>query len=287
MAAQGRPAWVPRNLGLSLFTVRGPMASKPAETYQALGAMGITELEVRPENLREHATMMKAAGVKPVHLFIESAVITGAWDEWRELMARMAVRMKMAPPKPDAPKSTLDEMIALCKAHGLRRLGVSFLLPNERNGAMEKLNRAAAACAAAGLEFYYHNHAFEFQGQPGTRFIDQLHQGLDRRAKLEMDVFWAAIGGADPAALLRQWKGRVGSVHLKDVAPNAPRDVTELSMPPTAFAEVGAGTLDWKSILHEARKAGAGHYFIEQDSTPGNPLESVRKSVAFLRGLKA
>ena len=287
MAATGRAALVPKHLGLSLFTVRGPMASQPAETYQALSAMGITELEVRPENLRDHAAMMKAAGVKPVHLFIESAVITGAWDEWRELMTRMAARMKMAPPKSDAPKPTLDEMIALCKAHGLRRLGVSFLLPNERNGAMEKLNRAAAACAAAGLEFYYHNHAFEFLGQPGTRFIDQLHKGLDQRAKLEMDVFWVAIGGADPVALLREWKGRVGSVHLKDVAANAPRDVTELQMPPAAFAEVGAGTLDWKSILNEARKAGVRHYFIEQDSTPGAPLDSVRKSVQFLRGLKA
>ena len=102
-----------------------------------------------------------------------------------------------------------------------------------------------------------------------------------------MDVFWVAIGGADPVALLREWKGRVGSVHLKDVAANAPRNVAELEMPPSAFAEVGAGTLDWKSILNEARKVGVRHYFIEQDSTPGPPLESVGKSVAFLRGLRA
>ena len=160
MAVPGRAALVPKHLGLSLFTVRGPMASNPAETYRALGKMGITELEVRPENLRDHGAMMKAAGVKPVHLFIEPAVITGAWDEWRELMARMAAHLKVAPPRSDAPKPTLSEMIALCKAHGLRRLGVSFLLPGERDGAIGKLNPAAVACAEAGLEFYYHNHAF-------------------------------------------------------------------------------------------------------------------------------
>lgn len=61
--------------------------------------------------------------------------------------------------------------------------------------------------------------------------------------------------------MLREWKGRVGSVHLKDVAANAPRDVKEMSMPPTAFTEVGAGTLDWKSILNEARKAGVRHHY--------------------------
>ncbi len=284
IAAQAAPA--PKTLGLSLFTVRGPMASKPAETYKALGEMGVTELEVRPENLRNHAEMMKAAGVKPVHLFIESAVITGAWNEWRELMVKMAARMKLNPPKADAPKPTLDEMIELAKAHGVRRLGVSYLLPNERNGALEKLNRASDACAKAGLEFYYHNHKFEFEGAPGARFIDQLHKGLDKRAKLEMDVFWVAVGGADPAALLREWKGRVGSVHLKDMAANTPRNVEEFAMPPAAFAEVGSGRLDWKAILKEARKSGVRYYFIEQDATPGDPLESVRKSVAYLRALK-
>jgi sugar phosphate isomerase/epimerase len=276
----------PRVLGLNLYTVRDPLATKPAETYQALAALGITELEVRPDNLRNHAEMIKTAGLKPKHLFIESPIVTGTWEPWRELSARMAKRMKMAPPNPDAPKPTLDEMIALAKQHGVERIGLSFLLPEERDGSIEKLNRAAAACSAAGIGFYYHNHAFEFEGEPGARFIDRLYNDLDKRAKLEMDVFWVAIGGADPAALLKQWKGRVGSVHLKDVSTSAPRKVQEFSMPPTSFAEVGSGTLDWKSILDAAKAAGVGHYFIEQDATPGDPLESVRKSVQYLRGLK-
>ena len=43
-----------RPLGLGLITVRAALAAKPEETYKALGAAGITELEVRPAHLTGH-----------------------------------------------------------------------------------------------------------------------------------------------------------------------------------------------------------------------------------------
>jgi len=273
LAAAATPFTKP--LGLSLYTIRGPLASKPAETYKAVAALGITQLEVRADNLNNHEAMIRDAGLKPVHLFIDSAVITGAWDEWAKLMARM----KAAPP---AVKPTLDDVIATAVKHGLKRVGISMLLPGEREGALDKINKAVETCAKAKIEFYYHNHAWEFEGEPGERFIDKLHKQLDKRAKLELDCFWAAIGGDDPAAVLKRWRGRTGSLHLKDVAANAPKKGSEFSMPPTAFKEVGFGTLDWKKILAAAK---ADYYFIEQDSTPGDPIESLRKSVAYLRGM--
>ena len=56
-------------------------------------------------------------------------------------------------------------------------------------------------------------------------------------------------------------------------------------MPPSAFKEVGFGTLDWKAILAAAAEARVDHYLIEQDSTPGDPLDSIRASAGYLRGL--
>lgn len=270
-------------LGLSLYTVRGPMGANPEQTYKALAAAGIVDLEVRPANLTDHAGFIAANGLKPRHMFIDSAILTGAWDEWGKMMAQMAARMKQPAPKAPAEKPTIGEMLALAKKHKVHRIGVSYLLPGERGNSIEKLNSAAEACRAAGVGFYYHNHAFEFEGEPGQRFIDRLHKELHPHARLELDVFWAAIGGEDPAAMLRKWKGRVGSLHLKDVAATAPRKVAEFSMPPTAFKEVGLGTLNWKEILSAAREAKVDHYFIEQDSTPGDPLESIRASVKYLR----
>ena len=274
-----------RPLGLSLFTVRAPLAAKPEATYQALAAAGLTELEVRPANLTDHAAFIRAAGLKPVHMFIDSAVITGAWDEWQSFQTQMASRMKMALPKEPPPRPALADLIGLAKKHGVGRIGVSYLLPGERVNSIAKLNDAAEACREAGIGFYYHNHAFEFEGEPGVRFIDRLHKELHPHARLELDVFWAAIGGEDPAALLRKWSGRVGSLHLKDVAASAPRKTAEFSMPPSAFKEVGFGTLDWKAILAAARDARVDHYLLEQDATPGDPLDSIRASVGYLRGL--
>ena len=165
----------------------------------------------------------------------------------------------------------------------MERLGISYLLPGERQNAIGHINRATEELARLGLGFYYHNHAWEFDGGKGERFMDRLHKEADPRAKLELDLFWATIGGDDTVRLLETWKGRVASLHMKDVARDAPRRKTEMSIPRTAFKEMGAGILDWPRLLSAASAAGAGHYLIEQDYSEGDPIESVRRSVAFLK----
>lgn len=270
-------------IGLNLFTVRNPLAKAPAETYKALAQAGIQTLEVRPPQLLQHAAMMRDAGLKPVHMFIESAAITGAWEEWHAFSAAMAGRYKMPPPPANAPRPTLDAMIALAKQHGLQRIGTSMLLPGERATAIAALNRAAATCAAAGLELYYHNHAYEFAGAKGSRYLDRLKQELDPRVRLELDIFWAAVSNQAPDKLLREWKGRVRSIHLKDMAPDAPRGLAETDMPPTAFRSLGEGVIALPAVLKAARAAGVEHYLIELDHTPGDPLDSVRKCVSYLK----
>jgi hypothetical protein len=270
-------------IGLNLYTVRGPLAKNPAETYQSLGKIGIKLLEVRPVQLLQHAAMIRDAGMKPVHMFIETAAITGAWDEWRGFMTAMAEKMKMPVPA-SFPKTTLAEMIELAKKHGVQRIGTSMLLPGERTAAtIDLLNKASEQCRAAGLELYYHNHAFEFDGPRGQRFLDQLHKGLDRQVRLELDIFWATVGGDSAADVLKQWKGRVRSIHLKDVAPDAPLHPKETDVPPSAFRELGKGKLDLKAILKQAEKSGVEHYFIELDYSPGDPLESVRNCYRYLK----
>lgn len=274
-----------RPIGLNVFTVRTPLAQAPAQTYQALARAGIQTLEVRPVHLQQHAAMIKDAGLKPVHMFIESAAVTGAWDEWQTFMTAMAARYKAPPPSASAPRPTLEAMIELAKQHGIQRIGTSMLLPGERASAIAAINRAAATCAAAGLELYYHNHAYEFAGPRGARYLDRLHKELDPRVRLELDIFWAAISGEQPERVLRQWKGRVRSIHLKDLAENAPRGLAETDVPPTAFRELGNGTLNLRRVVRAAEAAGVEHYFIELDFTPGDPLDSVQRSVSYLKSL--
>jgi sugar phosphate isomerase/epimerase len=56
--------------------------------------------------------------------------------------------------------------------------------------------------------------------------------------------------------------------------------------PAKSFTEVGRGVIDFRKIFSKAGAAGIRHYFIEQDETPGEPLESVKTSLKYLRALK-
>jgi len=61
------------------------------------------------------------------------------------------------------------------------------------------------------LTFYYHHHNFEFD--PKFRAIDVLHDKLGKDVKLEIDCFWASVGGTDPVNLIEQWNGRLFALH--------------------------------------------------------------------------
>jgi sugar phosphate isomerase/epimerase len=278
-----RAAPFSKPLGINLYTVRDSLAKEPEKTYRALADLGVRRIEVRPNHLHEHAAYVRGAGLTPVHMFIESALITGDWEAALAMQRAMAKRMNQPEPKAGAPRPTLEEMAALAKQFGIRRLGISYLQPAERPAAVARINEAVEKLDSLGLGFYYHNHAWGFDGAAGATFMDRLHKEAHPKLRLELDLFWATIGGEDVVRMLGQWKGRVASLHIKDVAADAPRQKSEANMPRTAFKEVGAGILNWPQVLRAAWDAGVEEYLIEQDFTPHDPIESVRQSVRFLR----
>ncbi len=79
--------------------------------------------------------------------------------------------------------------------------------------------------------------------------------------------------------------GRVSSLHLKDVAQGAATHYQESQVSPDSFAAVGSGRLDFPAILRAARTAQVRYFFVEQDQTPGDPLDSLRSSYQYLRGV--
>jgi sugar phosphate isomerase/epimerase len=138
-------------------------------------------------------------------------------------------------------------------------------------------NRIGERCRDRGLLFGYHNHAFEFPPLPdagGQRGLDILLGETDAELVFwEPDVYWIKKGGADPAAMIRQYAGRVPITHLKDMTGDERQ----------TFAEVGEGTLDWPAILAASEAAGVVWHCVEQDRCDRPPLESVRISLEHLR----
>jgi sugar phosphate isomerase/epimerase len=133
-----------------------------------------------------------------------------------------------------------------------------------------RLDRAGARCRENGIRFCYHNHAHEITHDMFG--LGHIVAATDpRNVFLNVDTYWVARGGQDPAAVIRLLKDRVGYLHLKDMLPDG------------SFGEVGAGVLDWAAIRAAAADAGVDVGVVEQDRTARTPQESSAMSRAFLR----
>jgi sugar phosphate isomerase/epimerase len=122
-----------------------------------------------------------------------------------------------------------------------------------------------------GLRLAYHNHDFEFVPLGATTMWETLVAETDPGlVDFELDVYWAAVAGRDPEALIDQHAERLKLLHLKDRS----REVGGL------FAPVGAGSLPWQQLLTMAQ---ATDWFIVEQDTSSEPLEDVRQSFAYLR----
>jgi sugar phosphate isomerase/epimerase len=266
-AASGGHAKQLKTVGVQLYTVRTVLPQKAAETLRAIEAIGYREVEATQASLEQIWPALQATKLKPVSVHIDSKVVT------------------------QGPEENLTRAVDDFQKRGFSYVVFPYLPPPERGGLdvikklADTLNRAAAKCRAAGMKFAYHNHAFEFEPMGGSTPFQTLLDNTDPKlVGLEMDVFWVSVGGHDPVELLGKLKGRVPLMHLKDKAAGTANQFNE-GVPRTAFKEVGNGTLDWAKILKAADAAGVEHYFVEQDQTPGDPVESLRQSYAFISKL--
>lgn len=241
-------------IGLQLYTVRSALAKDIEGTIAAVAAAGVTELE-----------------------FAGYYNKTPAW--WSALLA--AHRLT-APATHEALPITDDGWTAIfdrAKGMGHEIVIVPFVGNNYRGTRdnwmrlADRLNTGASQAKAAGLQFAYHNHDFEFAPVGDTTGYDILTSNTDASlVKLELDLYWAVKAGRDPLDIMTTHKGRVICCHVKDAS----------AAPERKMLDVGAGTIDFKMLLDKGRKLGLKHWFIEHDQ-PVDALASVRASAAAMR----
>ncbi|MGH7291529.1 MAG: sugar phosphate isomerase/epimerase family protein, partial [Myxococcota bacterium] len=92
-----------------------------------------------------------------------------------------------------------------------------FVDANTVARAADRLNTANEKLKERSLTLGYHNHWWELQQSIDDRpallaLFDRLEPGI----VAEVDIYWARVGGVDPAALLRELGDRVGLLHVKD-----------------------------------------------------------------------
>jgi sugar phosphate isomerase/epimerase len=172
------------------------------------------------------------------------------------------------------------------KALGLKYAGVAWITHKapfdeaQARDAIAVFNKAGAALAKHGIQFFYHNHGYEFRPHNGETFVDMLIKGTDPKlVAFQMDTFWVKHPGADPTAYLNKYPGRWKLMHVKDMKPGTESNFSGGSNVNNDVA-LGTGTMDWPSILKAAKKAGVEYYFIEDESDAA--AEHIPQSLAYL-----
>ena len=245
-------------IGLELYTVRRELEKDFAGTLEKVAALGFLEVEFA--GYFKHTPPEVKTILADYQLASPSAHISTA-----------------------ALRGNLQEEIEAAQAIGHQYLVCGYLPAEERRSLddykklVDLLNGAGERFKKAGIQFAYHNHDFEFLPMEGRLPYDMILAGTDPRlVKMELDLYWITKAGQDALKYFSAYPGRFPLVHLKDM------DAT----PKHFFTEVGQGIIDFKKILAAAQKAGARHYFVEQDETPASPFSSIKLSIDYLKRLK-
>ncbi|WNI14561.1 sugar phosphate isomerase/epimerase family protein [Actinacidiphila sp. ITFR-21] len=136
------------------------------------------------------------------------------------------------------------------------------------------LNGFAVKAAGRGLRIGYHNHWWELEPRfEGRTALEVLADLLAPEVFLEVDTYWAQVGGADVPRLLGALGDRVTALHVKD-GPGVKDE------PHTA---VGKGVIDVPSILAAAPDAVR---IVELDSCATDVFEAVAESHRYLTALE-
>ena len=135
----------------------------------------------------------------------------------------------------------------------------------------DALNAAASQAAEHGLKVGYHNHWWEIEKDfDGKHGLEVLADHLAPEVVLEVDTYWAHVGGADVPALLRRLGDRVVALHVKD---------GDGSTDNKKQVAVGSGSLPVWDFIAAAPDALR---VVELDDSEGDLLDAVRDSRAYL-----
>lgn len=241
---------VPKNkISIQLFTLRDLLAADLEGTLSALADIGYRRVELAGLHGRTAA-------------------------EFRAILDRVGIR---ASSSHDGIDGDLDQVIANARTMGQSKVVVPFVqLPTiaQWQEFTTRLEAAGAVFRRAGLSLGYHNHAHEFTPIDGVKPYDVITRGTTKRnVHLEIDLYWAVTGGADPVRLYHDNFPRVRQYHVKDRAPDG------------SFADPGTGTIDFRHIFRANHAHEVDDYIVEHDQ-PADALHTAMVGYRYLSNLR-
>jgi len=185
-------------LGIQLYSVKDHLGEHTERTLRRLADMGYTD--------------------------VEPYAILGDIGLLRDAIAAAGLRSRTAHVHADTEDP--DRVVAAAAGLGLDTVIVPSVDPARfaDRDAVERLatdlGRLAVRFADSGLRLGYHNHDFEFASQIGGKAAWSVFADLlDEKVQLELDTYWASMGGADVFELLPRYAERIRFLHVKDAPP--------------------------------------------------------------------
>lgn len=236
-------------LSVQLYSVRAALAADPAAALERVASLGFASVELF--GLVEHA------------------------DTYAELLPRYGLR-------PSSTHQTLLGADLVPVIEAAKRVGVTTIidpmLAEDRwqdadsvVAAATELNAIAKIAAAEGITVGYHNHWWELETRlDGTTALEVFADHLDPEVVLELDTYWAEVGGAGAVQTLGRLGERVQFIHVKD---------GDVSRDDSQQLPAGSGGMPILDVLAAAPQAVR---VIEFDDYQGDVFEGIAESIAFL-----
>ncbi|MEO2100302.1 MAG: TIM barrel protein [Flavobacteriaceae bacterium] len=256
-------------MGLQLFTVRDVMAKDPIQTLKKVKALGYEDFETygfNPETEKIYG--FTVSEFKQVLDDLNLTTTSGHYGFSDYFHATEAELNRFVDQCIHASNILDAPYITWPWVHPERRNAESF------KRLADKLNHIGEQVRAAGLNFAYHNHGYEFQNWEGTTGHDILMRLTDSDlVKLQMDMYWVVNSGKTPKELVDQQPGRYTMWHIKDMD-KITRD----------YSELGNGSIDYAKLLPDPLKSGLEFYYIEQGGNFAvNSIKSVATSARYFK----
>ena len=263
LPALSRTGWARTTtpLGVQLFTIRNQAELDLVSVLRQVREIGYSEIETYSGLYKRAAPELRRIA-EDAGLHIPSGIFDyDDFDQKFGYAKDLGVRWMVCPSVPGNLWGSLD---------GFRI-------------AAKRFNEWGRRARQSGMRFAFHNHNYEFREFDGKTGYDVLVEETDPQLVFfEVDCYWIVQAGQDLLRMLQRLGKRVRLLHLKDRKPGFPAS-TDLDSAASHFTEVGYGSIDWRAVLTEAERLQVEHYYVEQDETPGNPIDSIRSSYQYLR----
>jgi len=256
-----RMVWADGSLpvGIQLYTVNADLMKDPAGTLKKIAQIGYTEVEIAgfgKMTAAQFRDLLRDAGLRApsAHLMFGVQETGKLLEDAKTLGAEYAVSSVLTAKSPEKGMQDFLKVLNTLTADDFRRTAA-------------KANEIGQQAKAAGLQYAYHNHNFEFRDMGGgqTGYDILLNETNPELVKFEADCGWMRVAGKDPVDYLTKHGDRYAMLHIKDFK-NITKPVTSLMSPDApAPTELGRGSIDLKPVVDAGLRAGVKHMFVEQE----------------------